>query len=135
MSVVVAVGADLFACLFDPEASRYFAKSVGKVSAVDGLTVTCSGLVFQLQVDRHIFVTRSDAESAADQLNVPDAVRRTWELAEGIAEARRSIAQAERLVQKSRNLTGLLRERGMSRSLSQRWDHARHEAARRAKLP
>jgi len=66
----IAVGADLFGCLFDAVTCRYVAKSLGKVSNVDGDSVTCAGLVFHLRID-HVYVTRADAERAAARLNAP----------------------------------------------------------------
>jgi hypothetical protein len=66
--MALTIGADLFGCLFDAATCRYAAKSLGKVSDVDGDSVTCSGLVFHLRVD-HVYVTRADAERAAARLN------------------------------------------------------------------
>lgn len=64
----IADGQDLYGCLFDSDSGRYAAKSLGKVTAVQGDSVTCAGLVFSLLLD-HVYVTRADAERAADQRN------------------------------------------------------------------
>jgi hypothetical protein len=66
--MALTIGADLSGCLFDAVTCRYPAKSLGKVSDVDGESVTCAGRVFQLRVD-HVYVTRTDAERAAARLN------------------------------------------------------------------
>jgi hypothetical protein len=66
--MALPVGADLFGCLFDAVTCRYAARSLGKVSAVDGDSVTCAGRVFHLRVD-HVYVTRTAAERAAARLN------------------------------------------------------------------
>ena len=66
--VSLTVGAELFACLFDQERIRYAAQPLGPVSALDGDSVTCLGLVFNLRLD-HVYTTRAEAERAAERLN------------------------------------------------------------------
>jgi hypothetical protein len=66
--MAITIGADLFGCLFDAVTCRYVAKSLGKVSHVEGDSVTCAGLVFHLRID-HVYVAQADAERAASRLN------------------------------------------------------------------
>jgi hypothetical protein len=61
------VGAELFACLYDREAGKYFGKSLGTITAVTRFGVLCGGVHFG--PEDVVFGSRAEAEAAADERN------------------------------------------------------------------